>query len=51
MKVRNRHKQGATYENVFIDMSDVFKCQDQNELRQLQYVALSRARKMANLLI
>ncbi len=46
------HKsQGATYENIFVDMNDILKCQDQNELRQLQYVALSRARKMANLLI
>jgi exodeoxyribonuclease-5 len=46
------HKsQGATYENIFVDMSDVMKCQDVNELRQLQYVALSRARKMANILI
>ncbi len=46
------HKsQGCTYDNIFIDMVDVMKCQDQSELRQLQYVALSRARKKAHILI
>lgn len=45
------HKsQGATYDNVFVDMTDITKCSDQNELRQLQYVALSRARNKAHIL-
>jgi len=45
------HKsQGSTYENVFIDMKNIQICTDKDELRQLQYVALSRASKKVNLL-
>ena len=40
------HKsQGSTIQNVFVDMKDIFKRRDAEELRQLQYVALSRAQK------
>lgn len=39
------HKaQGSSINNVLIDMSNIFLCKDQDELRQLQYVALSRAK-------
>lgn len=39
------HKaQGSSINNVFIDMKDVLKCRDKEELRQLQYVAVSRAK-------
>lgn len=40
------HKsQGSTLNNVFVDMFDILKCKDEETVRQLQYVALSRARK------
>jgi len=42
------HKsQGSSITNIFVDMKDLFKRRDAEELRQLQYVALSRARKDA----
>jgi superfamily I DNA/RNA helicase len=45
------HKsQGSSINNVFIDMKDTFKCRDKEELRQLQYVAISRAKKNAYIL-
>jgi len=45
------HKsQGSTYENTFIDMKDILLCRQDDELRQLQYVAVSRASKMVHLL-
>lgn len=45
------HKsQGSTYDNVFVDMKNILACPDKNELRQMQYVALSRASKMVHLL-
>lgn len=37
--------QGSSYNNVLIDMDNIFRCRDKEELRQLQYVALSRTRK------
>ena len=38
------HKsQGSSYENVFIDMTDIRSCPDINDLRPLQYVSISRA--------
>lgn len=40
------HKsQGSSINNVFVDMKDISKCREEEELRQLQYVALSRSRK------
>ena len=40
------HKsQSSSITNVFVDMKDLFKQRNAEELRQLQYVALSRARK------
>lgn len=40
------HKsQGSSYNNVCIDMKDINKRKDSEEHRQLQYVALSRARQ------
>lgn len=46
------HKsQGSSYTNVFVDMSDLFFDQDKDELRQLQYVSLSRTRSDVHLLI
>lgn len=39
------HKsQGKTLNNVFIDMKNILLCRDQEELRQLQYVAMSRTK-------
>lgn len=46
------HKsQGSSINTVFIDMEDIFKQTNKEELRQLQYVALSRTRKDAYLYI
>lgn len=46
------HKsQGSSINNVFIDMKDISICKDKEEFRQLQYVALSRAKTNAYLLI
>lgn len=39
------HKsQGSTYDNVYIDMDDIVRYNNGEALRELQYVALSRAR-------
>lgn len=46
------HKsQGSSYVSVFIDMSDLFFNQDKDELRQMQYVSISRTRSDAYLFI
>lgn len=46
------HKsQGSTYEHGFVDMSDLFADRDELELRQLQYVAMSRTKNDCHLLI
>lgn len=38
------HKsQGSTYDNVYIDMKNILSCSEKEVIRQLQYVALSRA--------
>jgi len=40
------HKsQGSSIDNVFIDMKNILSCRDSLEIRQLQYVSVSRARK------
>lgn len=45
------HKsQGSSINNVFIDMKNIAICRDEMELRQLQYVSVSRTRKNAHIL-
>lgn len=45
------HKsQGSSIYNVFIDMKDIMRCYDTEELRQLQYVALSRTKNDVHIL-
>lgn len=45
------HKsQGSSINNVFIDMKSIAQCKDRQELRQLQYVAVSRATTNAYIL-
>lgn len=45
------HKsQGSSYGEVFVDMKNINLCKDEDERRQLQYVALSRTRKDVHLL-
>lgn len=45
------HKsQGSSINNVFIDMKSIAQCRDNQELRQLQYVAVSRATTNAYIL-
>lgn len=43
--------QGSSYENTFIDMKDILSCPSPGEIRSLQYVALSRTRRKATILI
>lgn len=46
------HKsQASSYDNVIIDMDDIKTCKNKMELRQLQYVALSRTRNNIYMLI
>lgn len=46
------HKsQGSNYDNVLVDMGNLFICKNREELRQLQYVAMSRTRKNVNILL
>lgn len=46
------HKsQGSNYDNILIDMGNLFTCKNKEELRQLQYVALSRTRNNISMLI
>lgn len=44
MKVCSIIMQGSSITNVYIDMKDILKCRDEEELRQLQYVAISRTK-------
>lgn len=37
--------QGSTYDKVFIDLSDIAKCRNANQIARMLYVAVSRARK------
>lgn len=46
------HKcQGATYNEIFVDMNNLYQCRDKEELRQLQYVALSRTKTNVHMLV
>ena len=36
--------QGSTYDTVYIDLNDIGKCRDQDQVRRMLYVAVSRAR-------
>jgi exodeoxyribonuclease-5 len=39
------HKsQGSSYNNVFVDMNNILKCKSIDELRQMEYVSLSRTK-------
>ena len=42
--------QGSSINNVFIDMKDVSVCRDKEELRQLQYVGVSRTKTNCHIL-
>lgn len=45
------HKsQGSSITNIYIDMKDIRRCRDEEEFRQLQYVALSRTKNNIYLL-
>ena len=44
MKVCSIIMQGSSITNVYIDMKDILKCRDEEVLRQLQYVAISRTK-------
>lgn len=36
--------QGSTYDTVYIDLSDIGKCKDKDQVRRMMYVSVSRAR-------
>lgn len=42
--------QGSSINNVFIDMKNILMCRDKEELRQLQYVGISRSNKNVHIL-
>ena len=46
-----RTMQGSSYNTVAVDISNIMKVRTEMELRQLEYVALSRTRGDAYLLI
>lgn len=46
------HKiQGSSLKTVFVDMANVLTCKDINEIRQMQYVSLSRTKTDAYILV
>ena len=46
------HKsQGSSINNVLIDMGNIFTCKNKEDLRQLQYVAMSRTKNNIVMLI
>lgn len=46
------HKsQGSQYQEVMIDMQNLMTCHNSEELRQLQYVAMSRTKSNVSLLM
>lgn len=46
------HKsQSSTFDYVAVDIGNILKCPDKQELRQMEYVAISRTRKDAFILI
>lgn len=46
------HKiQGSSLGTIFVDMANVLSCRDTNEIRQMQYVSLSRTKTDAHILV
>lgn len=45
--ITTHRAQGSSYDNIYIDMEDINRCNDIETKRQLQYVALSRTRNNA----
>jgi len=46
------HKsQGSSFDNVLVDMENILRCTNKQELRQLQYVSMSRTKKDIHMLI
>lgn len=41
--ITTHRSQGSSIKNVFIDMNNIKRCRDKEELRQLQYVSVSRS--------
>lgn len=48
--ITTHRSQGSSINNVFIDMNNIKKCRDSIELRQLQYVSVSRTMKNVHIL-
>lgn len=42
--------QGCTFKNIYVDLTDIFTNRDKVELRQLEYVAISRTKSDCYLL-
>lgn len=49
--ITTHRSQGSSYDNVFIDMKDIFRAKDKETLRQLQYVSMSRTRSDITMLL
>lgn len=45
--ITSHSSQGATYDNVYVDISNIYSCKDVLLRNRLMYVALSRAKKTA----
>lgn len=46
------HKiQGSSLKTIFVDMSNILICKNINEIRQMQYVSLSRTKTDAYILV
>ncbi|MDA3855105.1 MAG: AAA family ATPase [Candidatus Woesearchaeota archaeon] len=48
--ITTHRSQGSSINNVFIDMNNIKRCRDKEELRQLQYVSVSRSSHNAYIL-
>lgn len=49
--ITTHRSQGSSYDNIFIDMKDIFRAKDEETLRQLQYVSMSRTRSDVTMLL
>lgn len=49
--ITDHKSQGSSYNTILVDMDNIFTCKKLDELRQLQYVALSRTKKDIHMLI
>lgn len=51
MKISSKKVQGSSYDEIFVDWRNINSCRDEEFKRQLQYVAMSRTRSNAYVLL